>query len=103
MESLHISVCFFKANIKVLLRDYKLSDDIAFRFSNKHWSEYPLTASKYAQWISNIPGPFVLIFIDYETFGEHHWPESGIRKFLQELPYYINQKANIIPSLRNNK
>ncbi|MBO3757826.1 MAG: alpha-amylase [Thermoproteota archaeon] len=98
-KSPHFLYVSSKANIKVLLRDYRLSDDIAFRFSNKQWSEYPLTASKYVQWVSNIPDPFVLVFVDYETFGEHHWPDSGIHKFLQELPYYIDQKNNIIPSL----
>jgi alpha-amylase len=72
--------------LKVLLRDYSLSDDIAFRFSARWWEHYPLTADKYAQWVARIAEPLVLIFIDYETFGEHHWPESGIHDFLRALP-----------------
>lgn len=72
--------------LKVLLRDYSLSDDIAFRFSARWWEHYPLTADKYASWIAKIAEPLVLIFIDYETFGEHHWPESGIHDFLRALP-----------------
>ncbi|MBO3803375.1 MAG: hypothetical protein JTT11_05810 [Candidatus Brockarchaeota archaeon] len=69
-----------------MLRDYSLSDDIGFRFSAKWWEHYPLTADKYASWIARIAEPLVLIFVDYETFGEHHWPESGIHEFLRRLP-----------------
>jgi alpha-amylase len=72
--------------LKVLLRDYSLSDDIGFRFSARWWEHYPLTAEKYASWIAKIAEPLVLIFVDYETFGEHHWPESGIHEFLRLLP-----------------
>ncbi|MGQ9514611.1 MAG: DUF5752 family protein [Thermoproteota archaeon] len=72
--------------LKVLLRDYSLSDDIGFRFSARWWEHYPLTADKYASWIARIAEPLVLIFVDYETFGEHHWPESGIHEFLHLLP-----------------
>jgi len=74
--------------LKVLLRNFKLSDDIAFRFSNKTWSEWPLTAEKYVGWIKAIPKneEIVNIFMDYETFGEHQWKESGIFDFLSALP-----------------
>ncbi|MFX1484820.1 MAG: DUF5752 family protein [Promethearchaeota archaeon] len=72
--------------ISVLLRNYQLSDDIGFRFSSRWWSEWPLTAQKYASWLGQTPGDIINIFIDYETFGEHHWPESGIHDFLKWLP-----------------
>ena len=73
-------------DIKVMCRNYRLSDDIAFRFSAGQWSEYPLYADKWAAWVHACPGPLVNIFIDYETFGEHHWKESGIFDFLNYLP-----------------
>jgi alpha-amylase len=72
--------------IKVLLRNYKLTDDIGFRFSARWWSEWPLTANKYASWLATTPGEYICIFPDYETFGEHHWPETGIHEFLKHLP-----------------
>ena len=75
------------ANIKLLLKNYRLSDDIAFRFSNKQWGGYPLTARKYANWIAPITGDSVNLFIDYETFGEHQWQDTGIFNFLKQLPY----------------
>jgi len=73
-------------DIKVLLRNYKLSDDIGFRYSTHNWSEFPLTAYKYAQWLSNCDGDLVNLFMDYETFGEHQWIETGIFEFLKNLP-----------------
>ncbi|MCF7910304.1 glycoside hydrolase family 57 protein [Candidatus Pacearchaeota archaeon] len=74
-------------NIKLLLKNYKLSDDIAFRFSERNWKEWPLTAPKYAQWINalNGSGDVVNLFMDYETFGEHQWQETGIFDFLRHL------------------
>ncbi len=74
--------------LKVLLKNFKLSDDIAFRFSNKGWSEYPLTADKYVSWLKNIDKKeeIVNIFMDYETFGEHQWMDTGIFDFLKALP-----------------
>lgn len=77
--------------IKLLLRNYLLSDDIAFRFSNKHWAEYPLTADKFSHWVHSIPddNQIVNLFMDYETFGEHQWTETGIFQFLEHLPEYI--------------
>jgi alpha-amylase len=72
--------------IRVLLRNYKLTDDIGFRFSARWWPEWPLTADKYAKWLATTQGEVVNIFPDYETFGEHHWPETGIHSFLQHLP-----------------
>jgi alpha-amylase len=73
-------------NLKVLLRNYQLTDDIGFRFSLKSWKEYPLGASKYASWLNATPGECINIFLDYETFGEHHWEDTGIFEFLRDLP-----------------
>jgi alpha-amylase len=75
--------------IKILLRNYKLTDDIGFRFSARWWSEWPLTADKYTSWLASTPANCVNIFPDYETFGEHHWPETGIHDFLRHLPEQI--------------
>jgi alpha-amylase len=72
--------------IRILLRNYKLTDDIGFRFSSRWWSEWPLTADKYARWLAGTDGQCINIFPDYETFGEHHWPETGIHDFLKHLP-----------------
>ena len=75
--------------IKLLLRNYKLTDDIGFRFSARWWNEWPLTADKYAHWLADTKGQIINIFPDYETFGEHHWPETGIHGFLKHLPEEI--------------
>jgi alpha-amylase len=72
--------------IRLFLRNYKLTDDVGFRFSARWWSEWPLTADKYAHWLADTQGDCINIFPDYETFGEHHWPETGIHGFLQHLP-----------------
>src|SRR3989344_6835130 len=74
--------------IKALLKHYKLSDDIAFRFSQRSWSEWPLTADKFADWISahNGNGQTINLFMDYETFGDHQWEDTGIFEFLRYLP-----------------
>lgn len=74
--------------IKCLLKNYKLSDDIAFRFSNKEWNEWPLTASKFACWAHQVAGngETINLFMDYETFGEHQWADTGIFEFLNSLP-----------------
>lgn len=74
--------------LKLLLRNYQLSDDIAFRFSQKDWSEWPLTAEKYVTWVNNVDKKqeLVNLFMDYETFGEHQKAESGIFGFLRAFP-----------------
>ena len=74
--------------IKLLLKNYRLSDDIAFRFSSKDWTEHPLTAPKFANWVSQVNGngDVVNLFMDYETFGEHQWEDTGIFNFLRALP-----------------
>lgn len=83
--------------LKVLLKNYKLSDDIAFRFSNKTWSEWPLTADKYVSWLKNLDKKedVVNIFMDYETFGEHQWAESGIFEFLKAFPKFVFSKTKL--------
>ena len=72
--------------LRVLLRNYKLSDDIAFRFSNKGWDQYPLTAEKFASWVKEDAGEVVNLFMDYETFGEHQKATTGIFDFVKALP-----------------
>ena len=72
--------------LRLLLRNYKLSDDIAFRFSNEGWSEWPLTADKFAQWVASENGDVVNLFMDYETFGEHQKASTGIFDFVKALP-----------------
>jgi alpha-amylase len=75
----------------LLLKNYRLSDDIAFRFSNRGWAEWPLTAEKFAHWVNQINGNGFLcnLFMDYETFGEHQWADTGIFQFLDALPEKI--------------
>jgi len=81
--------------LKVLLRNFVLSDDIAFRFSNTNWSAWPLTADKYASWLNKLApkSELVNIFLDYETFGEHNWKETGIFDFLYHMPGAILKKT----------
>ena len=74
-------------NIKLLLKNYQLSDDIAFRFSDKNWPDWPLTVEKYIRWLerSAINGPLINLFMDFETFGEHQWKDTGIFDFMNQL------------------
>ena len=74
-------------NIKLLLKNYRLSDDIAFRFSNRNWSEWPLTVPKYIDWLNMdcLRGNLVNLFMDFETFGEHQWEDTGIFSFMEEF------------------
>ena len=78
-------------HIKLLLKNYSFSDDIAFRFSNPAWKEYPLTADKFARWINqaNGNGQCINLFMDYETFGEHQWEHTGIFSFMSHLPEQV--------------
>jgi alpha-amylase len=78
-------------NLKLLLKNYRLSDDIAFRFSNPNWEQYPLTADKFAKWVNQINGNGATcnLFFDYETIGEHQWAETGIFDFMSHLPAEI--------------
>jgi alpha-amylase len=72
--------------LRVLARHYPLSDDVAFRFSARGWNQWPLQADTYAAWLAGTPGDCVNLFMDYETFGEHQWAETGIFSFLARLP-----------------
>lgn len=75
------------SNIKLLLKNYRLSDDLAFRFSNKAWSAWPLTADTYSEWTnaSITDSPLINLFMDYETFGEHQWADTGIFDFFESF------------------
>ena len=82
-------------SLRLLLRNYKLSDDIAFRFSNQGWDEYPLTADKYAEWLSETDGEVVNLFMDYETFGEHQKASTGIFDFVKSLPKAVLKRGDL--------
>ena len=81
-------------SLRVLLRNYKLSDDIAFRFSNQGWDQYPLTADKFAHWVKEDNGDVVNLFMDYETFGEHQKATTGIFDFVKALPKAILKQGD---------
>lgn len=74
-------------NISLLLKNYKLSDDLAFRFSNRGWEEWPLTVDKYNSWVESsiYDQPLINLFMDYETFGEHQWEDTGIFTFFEDF------------------
>ena len=82
--------------LKLLLKNFRLSDDIAFRFSNRDWSEWPLTTEKFVHWLNNIDPKeeIVNLFMDYETFGEHQWAETGIFDFMRALPGRVFSSSN---------
>ena len=82
-----------KRKLPLLLKNYKLSDDIAFRFSNKGWPEHPLSAEKFAAWVDAAEGETVNLFMDYETFGEHQWEDTGIFQFLEYLPEKLKERG----------
>jgi alpha-amylase len=69
-------------DMHILLKNYRLSDDIAFRFSDRNWASFPLMAETYCNWLENNHGHSINLFMDYETFGEHQWAETGIFNFL---------------------
>lgn len=81
--------------LKVLLRNFRLSDDIAFRFGQQSWPEWPVTTDKFVGWLNNMnpTEEVVNIFMDYETFGEHQWAATGIFEFMKELPSAILSKT----------
>ncbi len=92
----------YSKDITLLLKYYQLADDIAFRFSNRDWPEYPLTVDKFVNWIDHLTlcetgnrNQFLNLFMDYETFGEHQWAESGIFEFMKYFPSKALEKGNI--------
>lgn len=93
----HVYTC---EGMKVLVRNRTLSDDIALRFGDKAWDQFPLTADKFASWLAATPGECINIFLPYETFGEQWANASGILEFLRWLPYEVMEKGNecILPS-----
>lgn len=74
-------------NLKLLLKNYRLSDDIAFRFSDRKWKAWPLTVNKYQNWLDMdcLRGNLINLFMDFETFGEHQWQDTGIFKFMDQF------------------
>lgn len=80
--------------LRLLLRNYRLSDDIAFRFSARSWEEWPLDAAKFVRWLDRVPGGarHVGLFMDYETAGEHQPKETGIFEFLEGLPEAVARR-----------
>lgn len=82
--------------LKLLLKNFTLSDDIAFRFSNHSWKEWPLTTEKYVNWLNalNPNEDIVNLFLDYETFGEHQWAETGIFDFMRKLPEQVMENSD---------
>lgn len=86
-----------KPELKILLKNFTLSDDIAFRFSDKKWASWPLTAGNYADWVTKVleKDDIVNLFMDYETFGEHQPHSSGIFEFLRHLPEEILARNNV--------
>lgn len=92
----------YSKDINLLLKYYQLSDDIAFRFSNRDWPEYPLTVDKFVNWIDHLTlseskgrNQFLNLFMDYETFGEHQWAESGIFDFMAHFPSEVLSRPNL--------
>lgn len=80
----------------LLLRNVRLSDDIAFRFDDPSWNEQPLTAEKYAGWLHDQPNSSstINLFFDYETFGIHKKQSTGIFEFLKHLPSAVLANPN---------
>lgn len=84
-------------NIGLLLKNYKLSDDLAFRFSNQAWEQWPLNATTYQEWseASTADSPLLNLFMDYETFGEHQWADTGIFTFFEQfVGNWLSQPGN---------
>ncbi len=81
--------------LRLLLRHYRLSDDVAFRFSARDWPEHPLTSEKYAHWLARTGGDAIGLFMDFETFGEHQPASTGILEFLSHLPWAVRQEPTL--------
>ena len=89
----YVYCCASNPQLKVLCKNFKMSDDITFRFSDWGWDQYPLTAEKFLSWIENLPASedVVNLFMNYETFGEMQNAGPGIFEFLKALPYFASQ------------
>lgn len=92
----------YSKTMNLLLKYYKLSDDIAFRFSNREWPEFPLTVPKFVKWVDHLTlseqenrNQFLNLFMDYETFGEHQWAETGIFDFMKHLPTEVLKRKHL--------
>ncbi|MBK8004940.1 MAG: alpha-amylase [Gemmatimonadetes bacterium] len=85
-SSNHVYAASGTPGLRLLPRNYRLSDDVGFRFSNRDWDGWPLTAEKYADWLQAAGGDSIHLYVDYETFGEHQWADTGIFAFLAQLP-----------------
>lgn len=92
----------YSKDINLLLKYYQLADDIAFRFSNRDWPEYPLTVDKFVNWIDHLTlgetggkNLFLNLFMDYETFGEHQWASSGIFDFMRHFPQAVLSRPHL--------
>ncbi|NBO38933.1 alpha-amylase [bacterium] len=84
--------------LRLLPKSYKLSDDMAFRFSDRNWASWPLTAQTYVHWLESLldgQHEFVGLFMDYETFGEHQWADSGIFHFFEDFVHRVVTHPNI--------
>ena len=89
----HVYASESAPTLRLVPRNYGLSDDVAFRFSDKNWDAWPLTADRYADWIAGSAGDVVNIFMDYETFGEHHDATTGIFDFVAALPAALERRG----------
>lgn len=82
-----------RGRLKLLARHYQLSDDVGYRFSNRGWEGWPLLADRYAEWLAQHVGDFIVLGWDFETFGEHHREETGIFAFLEALPQEVMRRG----------
>lgn len=89
----HVYVAAAAPGLRLIPRHYGLSDDIGFRFSDRGWQHWPLSAARWADWVASTKGESVHVFLDYETFGEHHQEESGIFEWLRRLPEALERRA----------
>ncbi|MCI4355676.1 MAG: glycoside hydrolase family 57 protein [Thermoplasmata archaeon] len=91
----HVYCAASAPTVRLLLRNYPLSDDVGFRFSSREWPEYPLLSEKYVSWLGQSPGDVAGLFMDFETFGEHHKAETGILDFLAALPGAVDRDRRL--------
>jgi alpha-amylase len=84
---------YYGGRPRLFCRHLDLSDDVGYRFSNRTWENFPLYAQDYASWLRAAWGEFVFIGWDFETFGEHHWRDSGIFDFMERLPHELDRRG----------